>query len=77
MEPKITLTDAIAKITELLESCCSIDRSDYTVKIGRVTRKVQRLTDFVESKDLKLQTMLGLVEKTRRLREKLSKLKRE
>lgn len=58
---KITLTDAIAKIRDLLESGCLIDHSHYFMKIAKMKREVQRLTGSVESKILELQSMRGLI----------------
>lgn len=51
--------------------------SDYSVEISNPTEEIQRLIGFVESTDLKLKTMPGLVQKARRLQEKLSKEKEE
>lgn len=59
VERKVPLTDAIAKARELLESCLSIDRSDYSVKFSKPTREAHRLSGLVDSKDLELQTMFG------------------
>lgn len=75
MERKETLKDAMKTIGELLESGRSIGRSEYSVMIVKLTRGVQRLTGLVESKNLELQTMRGLVEEARRLREELDKVK--
>lgn len=75
VERKITLTNSMGKTMELFGSGRSIDRLDYSVKIEKLTREVQRLTGLVESKNLKLQSMPGLVEETSRLGQALSKLK--
>lgn len=52
VERKVMLTKVIAKIRNLLASSLSINRSDYSVKIAELTKKIQRLLDLVESKDL-------------------------
>lgn len=57
VERMVTLADAMSKVEKLLESGLSINRSDYSVKISKLTREVQRLAGHVESKDLELQTM--------------------
>lgn len=40
VKQKVTLTDATAKIRKLLDSDRSIDRSDYSEKISKLTREV-------------------------------------
>lgn len=77
MERKVTLTKAIRRIRKLLESGRSIDHPDYSVKILKIAREVQRLSGLVASKGLKLQTAVGLVGKPSRFWEELSKLKKE
>lgn len=77
MQRKVTLTDAMTNITELLESDRSIYPSDSFVKIWNRVLEVQRLSGMVESKDLKLQTIPGLVEEASRLREELLQQKED
>lgn len=69
VEQKVTLMDAISTMSKLLESSPSISKLDYFPKIANFAREVQRLTDLVESVDLELQTMCGLVEEASSLRE--------
>lgn len=63
------------KIRKLLESDRPIDRLNFSVKIAKLEREVQRLTGFVISKVLELQTIPELVEEASGLREEFSKLK--
>lgn len=59
VEQKITLTEAMEKIQQLLESARSIGRLEYSMKILKLARSEQRILGLVESKDLELQTMPG------------------
>lgn len=52
MEWMMILTEDMAKIRELLESNRSIDHLDYSVKISKLAREVQRLSGLVEAKNL-------------------------
>lgn len=65
----------MARTTYQLKRVHATDRLDYSLKIAKPMREVQRLNELVESKDPELQTMLRLVEKASRLREKLFRLK--
>lgn len=46
--------EAITVVRELRESGRSFEKSDYSVKILKLTRDVQRLTGLVELKDLEV-----------------------
>lgn len=48
----VTLTRALAKNQELLESGRLVDRSNYSVNISRLAREVQRFAYLIESKNL-------------------------
>lgn len=48
---KVTLTKATATLRELLKSDGSINKSNYSVKISKLTEVVQRLTGLAEPKD--------------------------
>lgn len=60
VDQKVTFTDTMKTTEELLESGRSISESDYSVKISKQRREVQRLTRLEESKDLELQAMPGV-----------------
>lgn len=60
VERKVTLTDAMANIRELLGSDSPIDHSDYSVKIFKLARDAYRLSGLVKSNGLELQTVPGL-----------------
>lgn len=77
VEQKVTLTDAMARIRELLESARSIDCLGYSIKISKLVRELQRLSGLVDSKDLEVRTMLWLVDKASSLRAEALKLKEE
>lgn len=77
VERKVTSTVVMKKIRQLFESGRSIDRSDYSVKISKLARSVQRLSELVGSKILELQTMSGLVDEVCRLWKELYKLKKK
>lgn len=49
---KVTLMDAMTTLRKLLESDCTISKSDNSVNISNLTREIQRLTCLVESEDL-------------------------
>lgn len=66
----------MAKLRELLENGRSIHQLNYSVKISKLIRKVQRLPGLVNSKDLEIQTMPRLVGKAIRLRKRLFVLKK-
>lgn len=74
MERKATLADAMAKLWSFLESGRYIDALDYSVKIWKPAREVQRLSGLAESKNLESQTMLGFVKENIRSNGDLSKL---
>lgn len=76
VEPKLTLTNAKLQIKELLKCVLSIYCSDYSVSISKLMRDVQQLSGLVESMNLDLQTMPGLVDEASRLWEDLAKLNR-
>lgn len=65
--------DVMEKVREILDSGRLNYKLDYSVKILKQTRECLRLTVLVASKDLELQTMLGLVDETSRSPEKLWK----
>lgn len=73
VQRKVTLTDVMAKVRELLERDHSVHKSYYSVEISNRAREVQRLTGLFVSKNLESQTMLGLEDKASRLRKVLSK----
>lgn len=73
VEQKVTLMKPMTMVRELLMNGRSINKLDYSVKISLLKREVQRLTGLVESKYMKLQTMLGLVEEACPLRVDRSK----
>lgn len=75
VEQKVTLSGTRAKIRELLEGGRLIDRSDYSVNISIIVRKVQRILGHVKSKDLEVQKMPGLADEDRRSQKELSMLK--
>lgn len=77
VDRKVTLTDAITKIRELLQISLSINLSDYSVKISKVAREVQRLSILVETKGSELQTMPGRVDEASQLRQERTKLKED
>lgn len=77
MDRKVTLTDAMVNIRELLECNRSIQHSDYFVMILKPTQEKQRVMGPVESKGFELQTMPGLVDESSRLWEELSKIKED
>lgn len=72
VERKVPLTYDMLKI-RVIRVGCSINHSDYIMKISKLTREVQGLAGLVESKDYKSQMMPWLVKKASRLREELSK----
>lgn len=74
MERKVTSIDAMGKIRELVESFRPIHRLDYSVKILKQAREVQRQSGLIEPKHLMLQTMPSLVEEARRLQRKRREL---
>lgn len=43
------------------------------MKIAKLTQELQRLTVFIESRDLRLQRFPGLVKEASRLQDKISK----
>lgn len=71
VERNVTLTEAMAKVRELLGSGRSYNKSGYSMKIFKLTREVQRPTQFVESKNLELHVIPELVEEPSCLREKI------
>lgn len=77
VDRKVELADAVVKIREFLESGRSIDRSDYCVKILKVSWGIQRLSGVVELKNLELQTMAGLIDEASSLQKDLSNLQEE
>lgn len=70
-----TITDAVAKIRLLVNSGRSINRSEYSSQISKLTREAKRITDLVETSDLELEKIPELVEQSRRLWEELTKRK--
>lgn len=68
IDRKVTLKKAMETVRELLECRRCIDRLEWSVKILILAEKVQRLTDLVESEDLKLQTVSGPVKEASCLR---------
>lgn len=77
VEHKLTLSDAMARVLKLLNTGRNIDISEYFAKISKLMREVKRLSDSVESKDLELYTMPGLVEEAGSLQKEVSTLKEE
>lgn len=76
-ERRVSLTESMAKIWELLESGHSIDLLDYFVKFPKLSQQVQRLSGFVKSKDLERYTLPWLVDEASRLQKRLSILTEE
>lgn len=74
---KVTLTEAIVKIRELLESDRFINCLEYSVKTASQRQEVQRQMGLVVSRDLQLQKMPGLAKEACRLRRKLSMLRED
>lgn len=76
LEQSVTLTDAMVNVRELLGSGRSNTMSDLPVRISKLTRGVQRsLTGVVESEDLGLQKISGLIEKASSLRKEFFQAK--
>lgn len=71
----IGLTDVLSRIWGLFESCCFIDRLDYTVNILKLAREVQLLSGLAESKDLELQMVPSLVDEASYIWKEPSELK--
>lgn len=55
------------KIRELVKNGFSINLSDYSVKVLKLTKKLQHLLGPVKLKDFKLQSISGLVDEASRL----------
>lgn len=68
VQRKVTLAKAIAISLKRPKSSRLIHSSDSSVKVSKLTLDIQRLTDVVESKDLRRQTMYGSVVVASRLR---------
>lgn len=77
VERKVTLKDSMKTERELLKIGRSIDGSEHSVKIAKVTKEIQRMTGLVKWKDLELQTLPELVHEASRLREEFAKEKRD
>lgn len=77
VEEKVTLTRTMAKIWVSLVIGRSFNWLDYFAKFLKSFQEVQQLLVFVQLKDLELQTMRTSVEDISRLREKLSRPKKD
>lgn len=58
---KVMIVEAMAKIRELLERGRLVNRLEYFVKIAKSTQEMQQLSPPVESNDLELWMLPGLV----------------
>lgn len=59
VERKAALMEAMKTVRLLLKSGRPINKCDYSVKISELTKEVQVLARYVESKDLEFQTISG------------------
>lgn len=65
----------MAKIRDVIDCGQTIKRPDASVKISKLMQEVRQSVGLVQARDLKLETMSGLVEKASGLREELVKVR--